>query len=81
MNTRRTNIDETRPRVIMRADRAPTDGYTIVVDGHFKSHYDTREAAQESGRELKSRFQMLQVEIYDSATQTRSLIEWPVAPA
>jgi len=26
---------------------------------------------------LKNQFQMLQVQVYDAATRTRSMIEWP----
>jgi hypothetical protein len=27
---------------------------------------------------LKNKFQMLQVQVYDAETKTRSMIEWPV---
>src|SRR3954452_10526370 len=73
-------IEEPQPRKIMRADKAPTDGYSLVVDGHFKSHHATVEAAEEAGMALKNQFQMLQVQVYDAETKTRSMIEWP-APA
>jgi hypothetical protein len=68
---------EPQPRKIVRADKAPTEGYSLVVDGHFKSHHATVEAAEEAGMALKNRFQMLQVQVYDAATKTRSMIEWP----
>src|SRR4051812_32968332 len=64
----------------MRADKAPTDGYSLVVDGHFKSHHATVEAAEEAGMAFKNQYQMLQVQIYDAATKTRAMVEWP-APA
>ena len=48
-----------------------------MVDGHFKSHHDTVEAAEEAGMALKNKFQMLQVQVYDAETKTRSMIEWP----
>ncbi len=73
-------VEESPPSKIIRADKAPTSGYSLVVDGHFKSHHDTIEAAEEAGMALKNQFQMLQVQVYDAATKTRSLIEWP-APA
>lgn len=38
----------------MRADRPPTDGFATIVDGHFKTEFDTVEAAEASGRTLKS---------------------------
>jgi hypothetical protein len=37
----------------MRADRPPTEGFVTIVDGRFKTEFDTIEAAEASGRELK----------------------------
>ena len=70
---------EEQPRKIIRADKAPTSGYSLVVDGHFKSHHTTVEAAEEAGMALKNKYQMLQVQVYDAETKTRSLINWPPA--
>jgi hypothetical protein len=77
MKKPKIEIEEQQPRKIIRADKAPTDGYSLVVDGHFKSHHDTVEAAEEAGMALKNQYQMLQVQVYDAATKTRSMIEWP----
>ncbi len=77
MKKPKIETEEQQPRKIIRADKAPTDGYSLVVDGHFKSHHDTVEAAEEAGMALKNRYQMLQVQVYDAATKTRSMIEWP----
>ena len=46
----------------------------MVVDGHFKSEFETRAAAEEASRKLKSAFPMLQVAIYDAATKARTLV-------
>jgi hypothetical protein len=70
--------EDLTPRKIVRADKAPTEGYSLVVDGHFKSHHDTVEAAEEAGVALKNKFQMLQVQVYDAATKTRSNVHWPL---
>jgi hypothetical protein len=72
-------VEQPRARKIIRADRAPTDGYALVVDGQLKSHHDTVEAAEEAGMALKNRYQMLQVQVYDADAKTRSIIEWPPA--
>jgi len=72
--------DEPQARKVIRADKAPTEGYSLVVDGHFKSHHATVEAAEEAGMALKNKYQMLQVQVYDAVTKTRTMIEWP-APA
>jgi hypothetical protein len=77
MKKPKIEAEEQQPRKIIRADKAPTDGYSLVVDGHFKSHHETVEAAEEAGMALKNQFQMLQVQVYDAATKTRSMIEWP----
>ena len=65
-------IDEPEPKKIPRADRPPAEGFVVVVDGHFKSEFDTAEAAEASGRKLISTYPMLQIEIYDAATKRRS---------
>jgi hypothetical protein len=80
MKKPKIEAEEQPPRRIIRADKAPTNGYSLVVDGHFKSHHDTVEAAEEAGMALKNQFQMLQVQVYDAETKTRSMIQWP-APA
>jgi hypothetical protein len=77
MKRPKIEAEEQQPRKIIRADKAPTEGYSLVVDGHFKSHHDTVEAAEEAGMALKNQYQMLQVQVYDAASKTRSLIEWP----
>ena len=77
MKKPKLEVEESQPRQILRADKAPTEGFSLVVDGHFKSHHDTAEAAKAAGVALKNKYQMLQVQVYDAATRTRSMIEWP----
>ena len=77
MKKPRLELNDPPPRKVMLADLAPTEGYSLVVDGHFKSHYDTVEAAEEAGMALKHRYQMLQVQVYDAATRTRSTVHLP----
>jgi hypothetical protein len=67
-------IDESEPTKAPRADRPPTEGFVVIVDGHFKSEFDTADAAEASGRKLKSTYPMLQIEIYDAATKARTLL-------
>ena len=47
MKKPKIEAEEQTPRKVVRADKAPTTGYSLVVDGHFKSHHDTVEAAEE----------------------------------
>ena len=51
-----------------------TEGFVVIVDGHFRIEVDTAEAAKSSGRKLKSTYPMLQIEIYDAATKVRTLL-------
>jgi hypothetical protein len=78
MKKPKIELEEPQPRKVIRADKAPTAGYSLVVDGHFKSHHDTVEAAEEAGMTLKNKFPMLQVQVYDASTKTRSMVQWPV---
>jgi hypothetical protein len=67
-------LDEPQPKKALRADRPPTEGFVTVVDGHFKSEFDTVEAAEASGRKLKAAYPMLQIEIYDAENKVRTLL-------
>ena len=58
----------------VRADRPPTEGFATIVDGHFKSEFDTAEAAEVSGRKLKSAHPYLQIEVYDAVMKVRTLL-------
>ena len=68
------SIEEPEPKKPLRADRPPTEGFVIIVDKQFKSEFDTAEAAETSGRQLKAAYPMLQIEIYDAAGKTRTLL-------
>ena len=68
------SIDKPEPKKALRADRPPTEGFTVIVDGRFKSDFETLDAAEASGRKLKSTYPMLRIEIYDAATKVRTLL-------
>lgn len=68
------SLDEPEPKKMLRADRPPDEGFAIVVDGQFKTEFDTVDAAEASGRRLKSAYPMLQVQIYDAEKKTRTLL-------
>jgi hypothetical protein len=67
------SVDEPEPKA-PRADRPPADGFVVIVDGHFKSRFDTAEAAESSGRTLKSTYPKLKIEIYDAVTKVRTFL-------
>lgn len=68
------SIDGPASKKAMRADRPSTEGFATIVDGHFKTEFDTIEAAETSGRELKSAYPRLQIEIYDASSKVRTLL-------
>ena len=55
----------------LRADVPPESGFTILVDGHFKNQFDALADARTAAADLKSRFPILRIEIYDAAKKTR----------
>jgi hypothetical protein len=65
--------EQPQPRNIQRADIAPTDGYALVVDGHFKTQFADKGTAMKAATELLAKYPMLQVEIYDAASKSRTL--------
>jgi hypothetical protein len=68
------SLEEPEPKKIMRADRPPTEGFVMVVDGHFKTEFATVDVAEAAGRKLKETYPMLQIEIYDAASKSRTLL-------
>ena|SRR5690348_627656 len=67
-------MEEPRPRNIP-ANTYPTVGFSLEVDAKVKSQHPTLEAAKEIGAELKRKFPMVQVTIYDAAAKTRTPVE------
>ena len=68
------DAEEQRPRNLP-PNTFPTEGFSIEVDGKIKSQHPTAEAAQKVGAELKRRFPVLKVMVYDAAEKTRTLVE------
>jgi hypothetical protein len=44
----------------------PETGYALIVDGRAKSEFKMKEGAEKEARELKQRFPMLQIKVYDA---------------
>ena len=66
-----------------RTIELPKSGFALEIDGRPKTEFSTREGAERGATELKRRFPMLQIRIYDADTQTRqdfpdlALTVWP----
>ncbi|MDH6264466.1 hypothetical protein [Bradyrhizobium sp. BR13661] len=53
----------------------PASGYAVQIDGRLKAEFATRDGARTGAEELKKRFPMLKIRIYDAQTQTREDVE------
>jgi hypothetical protein len=51
--------EQPQPRNIQRADIAPSDGFALVVDGHFKTQFAEKGAAMKAATELLAKYPML----------------------
>jgi hypothetical protein len=60
--------------MVAAARGLPASGYALEVDGRLKAEFSTRDGAREGAQELKKRFPMLRVRIYDAQTKTREEI-------
>jgi hypothetical protein len=54
-----------------RTIELPKSGFAIEIDGRLKTQFSTKEGAEHGAIELKRRFPMLQIRIYDAGTQSR----------
>jgi hypothetical protein len=68
-------VKDPQPLNIQRADIAPTNGYALVVDGHFKTQFVEEGTAKKAAAELLAKYPMLQVEIYDASSRSRILVK------
>jgi hypothetical protein len=73
-----TVTEEQKPRNIMRADVTITEGFGMEVDGQMKAVFDTKQAAEKEALELKTKYPILQVKVYDASQKTSTLIKYPV---
>jgi hypothetical protein len=53
----------------------PASGYALEVDGRIKAEFETRDGAKTGAEELKRRFPMLRIRIFDAQTKTREDVE------
>jgi hypothetical protein len=54
-----------------RTIELPKAGFAIEIDGGLKTEFSTKEGAELGALELKRRFPMLQIRIYDAGAQAR----------
>ena len=76
----RANIEQpasngtTRPKNLS-ANKVPSEGYVLEIDGKFKTEFETSEAAMKAALELKKNYPQIQVNVYDAKEHARTLVE------
>ena len=55
----------------------PASGYALEVEGRLRAEFETKDGAIAGAEELKRRFPMLRVRIYNAQTRAREEIEIP----
>ena len=60
-----------------RGDALPSDGYGLEVDRKMKSLHASSEAAMKAGLEIKRKFPLVQVTVFDAVAHTRIPVELP----
>jgi hypothetical protein len=63
--------------MVAAAREFPASGYALEVDGRLKAEFATRDGARAGAAELKKRFPMLQIRIYDALTKAREEVQLP----
>lgn len=61
----------------LRANVAPTEGYAVVIDAKIKSNYATRDEAFNAGLEIKRKFPVVNVTVWDVSEGTRTAVKLP----
>ena len=62
--------DQEKGRMVAVTRKLPTTGYALEVDGRLRTEFETKEGAWTGAEELKKRFPMLRVKVYDVETKT-----------
>jgi hypothetical protein len=61
-------------KIVAATRELPASDYALEVDGRFKAEFTKKHGARVGGEELKKRFPMLQIRIYDAQTNAREEI-------
>ena len=54
----------------LRANVTPNDGYVLSVDGKLKTRFDTSDEAMTVGLELKQKYPVVQVAVFDATARS-----------
>jgi hypothetical protein len=70
-----SNTAPPAPKAAIHANAYPKEGFSLLVDGRYKTHFKTRDEASAAAVALKTRFPVLQIVVRDAATAERTPIE------
>ena len=68
------NIDAGTARKVP-ANARPIDGHVLLVDGKFKTQFQTAEDAMAAGMTLKEKYPVVRVQIYDAVERIYAPVE------
>ncbi len=72
-------VEPAPPKRVLHANSYPQEGFSLLVDGRFKSHYVSSDEATRVGLTLKEKYPFLQITVRDAITTVRNPVELPVA--
>lgn len=76
--TNSSKLEEAQPsKAAVNANSFPADGFSLLVDDRFKTHFGSREEADAAATTLKTRFPFLRIAVRDAVSGERRLIELP----
>jgi hypothetical protein len=75
MKKPKSQVESSPPRSGQRADLVPTTGYALIVDGHFKTEFVEEKTAKKAATELRAKYPMLKIEIYDASSKSRTSLK------
>jgi hypothetical protein len=75
MRKQHTQRTSTAASTYLAKSGLPTGGYALIVDGQIKVEFDAHDRALKTARDLKGRFPMLQVKVYDAEKKHSEKIE------
>jgi len=75
MRQQRTQQKSTSAPVFRSGTDLPTHGFAMIVDGQVKREFEREDHALKAAGDLKERFPMLQVKVYDAERQRSETVE------
>jgi hypothetical protein len=75
----RTHRTPAPARKARATSKLPTNGFALIVDGHAKAEFEVRDQVLKAATDLKQRFPLLQVKIYNAENGRSENIKLAVA--